>query len=56
MKLSHMINKESLENTLDGHIDDVRRIMTDGITEGKDALVLDACLKYVILMSEIRER
>ena len=56
MRITQKIQKDTLEPTLDSNIDRIRHIRDNGITEAMDALLIDSCLQYVILMSEIRTK
>jgi hypothetical protein len=55
MKITQAVQKASLEESIDKHIDRVKHIKDNGITnKEKDAMILTLCLQYTILMSEIR--
>jgi hypothetical protein len=56
MKITEQIMKTTYEKTIDNSIDDIKRIQSDGLTEENDILLLDACLKYVIFMSDVRNK
>jgi len=55
MKITQAVMKQTYEDIIDKNIDTIQKIQSNGLSEKKDILLLDACLKYVILMSEIRD-
>jgi len=46
--------KKTYEETIDGNIEELRRIQSQGLTGDDDLLLIDTCLKYVIFTSEMR--
>jgi len=48
--------KKTYETTIDNNIDKLKDMHQNGLTEEDDILLLDTCLKYVIFMSEIRNK
>ena len=55
MKITQLVQKQSLEDVIDKHIEKIKQIQSNGIKSETDALFLDTCLKYVILTSQIRK-
>tara|TARA_Y100000310_G_scaffold344477_1_gene457449 strand:- start:165 stop:338 length:174 start_codon:yes stop_codon:yes gene_type:complete len=55
MRITQAVQKQTQEDSIDKCIDRVKHIKNNGITEENDALIVDLCLQYVILMSEIRD-
>ena len=54
MKITQKIMQQTYEDTIDKHIERIKHIRANGLTEDTDILLLDTCLKYIILMSESR--
>ena len=54
MKITEEIMKKTYEDTIDKNIDRIKEMRAKGLTEDGDILLLDACLKYVIFMSDSR--
>lgn len=55
MNIPQAIMKQTYEDIIDKNIDTIQKIQSNGLSEEKDILLLNTCLKYVILMSEIRD-
>jgi hypothetical protein len=55
MKITQLVQKQSLEDVIDKHIEKIKQIQSNGIKSETDVLFLDTCLKYVILTSQIRK-
>lgn len=56
MKITEQIMKTTYEDTIDNNIEKVKHIQANGLSEETDILILDTCLKYIILMSECRNK
>ena len=54
MKITEEIMKQTYEKTIDNHIEDIKRMQSEGLVDETDLMLLDTCLKYTIFMSELR--
>jgi len=55
MRITQAVQKTTLEESIDESIDKVKSMKEQGITSEEDIFVLDLCLQYIILMSDIRK-
>jgi len=54
MKITEQIMKQTYEKTIDNNIEQIKNMQKNGPTNETDILLLDTCLRYVILMNDIR--
>lgn len=54
MKVTQKIMQDTYEKLIDSHIERIKSMSSEGLTEKNDIMLLDTCLKYVILMSNMR--
>lgn len=56
MNITEHIMKQTYEETIDKHIEQITKMQKDGLKEESDILLLDTCLKCIIVTSNIRSK